>query len=588
MQENLLSAQIGEQRLRKLFELSRKLVKSLDLNDILQATVEGVSVLTGLDSAAVFLLENDKLRLCNTTPPLPPQYLEELRYMSIKDFPHMRKSIDSAAPVFISDVAGVSLSTEEKSLCEMRDIRTLLFLPLIAETEVMGALNVGSIGSVKPISDVQMDLSHTLANFAALAVKNAGLYKSGQKYAAELEQTLVEYKRVDAERVKLQMELIQSQKMDAIGQLTGGIAHDFNNMLCGILGLAELIQFSTTDENVLQLTKEIITAGRRSADLISQLLAFSRKGQIQFVSVNLHQIVEEVVSILRHTINRNIEITIDLDKTACLTEGDPAQIQSTLLNLAVNARDAMPDGGRLIIHSSYINLNTESCKKLTFEPVPGEYIELSMCDNGTGMDAATLERIYEPFFTTKKQGKGTGMGLSAVYGTMKNLGGAISVKSTPGQGTTFKLYFPLKNMIVKTDSETKIVRSVTIDPSKSLSRILIVDDEDIVATITAKHLLNAGYNVEVFTDSVAALSFFKEHYSTVSLVILDMVMPKMDGSALFHALREINPAVRLILTSGFSDTVTIQTLLNGGAKMFLQKPFQQDNLIDAVKKVLEG
>jgi CheY-like chemotaxis protein len=248
----------------------------------------------------------------------------------------------------------------------------------------------------------------------------------------------------------------------------------------------------------------------------------------------------------------------------------------------------MPDGGKLIIHTSCINLSTEICQQLTFEPVPGEYIELSMCDNGTGMDSTTLAHIYEPFFTTKKQGKGTGMGLSAVYGTMKSLGGAISVSSTPGQGTTFKLYFPLNIIPNRTDSEVKIAHSSIIDPSKSLTRILIVDDEEIVAKITAKHLLNAGYNVDVYTDSTAALSFFKVHHSTISLVIMDMVMPKMDGFAMFHALRKINPAVRSILTSGFSDTGTVQTLLNDGAKLFLQKPFQQDELIDAVRKVLEG
>jgi signal transduction histidine kinase/CheY-like chemotaxis protein len=588
MQENLLSAQTGEQPLRKLFELSRRLVISLDLNDILQATVEGVSILTGLDSAAVYLIEKDKLRLCNTTPALSPEFPEEYRYMSIENFPYMSKSIQSAAPVYISDVEDVSLSSEERSICELRDIRTLLFLPLIAETEVMGALTVGSIGSAKPISDVQMDLSHTLANFAALAVKNARLYQAGQKHAAELQQTLVEYKRVDAERGKLQEELMHSQKMDAIGQLAGGIAHDFNNMLCGILGQAELIQYSTSDKEILELTRGIITTGRRSADLISQLLAFSRKGQIQIVPVNLHQIVEEVVSILRHTIDRKIEIKVDLDETACCTAGDPAQIQSTLLNLAVNARDAMPNGGELIIHTSCINLDTERCQLLTCEPVPGEYIELLMCDNGTGMDTATLERIYEPFFTTKKQGKGTGMGLSAVYGTMKSLDGAISVSSIPGQGTTFKLYFPLNTMTNKTESEIKIVHSGMVDPRKCLMRILIVDDEDTVAKITAKHLLNTGYKVEVYTDSLAALSFFKEQHSTISLIILDMVMPKMDGSSMFHALRAIDPGVRFILTSGFTDTGSVQALLNDGAQLFLQKPFQQDKLIEAVGKVLEG
>jgi signal transduction histidine kinase/CheY-like chemotaxis protein len=588
LQENLLSTHDGEQPLRKLFELSRKLVTSLNLNNTLQATVDGVSILTGLDSAAVYLLEGNMLRLGATTPPLPSDFPDELRYSSLKDFPHIGRSIDSATPVYIQDVANETLSQEEESVSKLRDIRTLLFLPLIAETEVLGALSVGSIGSPKPISNSAMDLSHTLANFAALAVKNARLYQAGQKHTAELEQTINECKLVETEREKLQEQLIQSQKMDAIGQLAGGIAHDFNNMLCGIIGHAELLYLSTSLEESHQLIKEIITISQRSADLISQLLAFSRKGQIQRIPVNLHKIVEEVVSILRHTISRNIEIKLDMQAAAFFTEGDPAQIQSTLLNLAVNARDAMPDGGILSLVTRNINLLESNCHQLSCQPTPGEYIELTVTDTGTGMDTATLERIYEPFFTTKKHGEGTGMGLSAVYGTMKSLGGAISVSSKTGQGTTFTLYFPFKNQTVKTAHDSEIVHPGNCNISMDMKKILVIDDEETVASATARHLISAGYKVDFFTDSIAALSFFKDNHPAINLVILDMIMPKMDGPAIFNSLREIKPDVRFILSSGFSVNGAIQQLLNDGAQLFLPKPFRQDELIDAVCKALEA
>lgn len=588
MQENQQPIVCEEQSLRKLFELSRRLVISLDLEDILQATVDGVATLTGLDTAVVYLLQDENLRLCNTTPPLPPDFPDELRYAQLKDYPYMCKAIDTSAPVLIPDVLSISISPAEESVCSMRNVRTLLFLPLIAETEVMGALIVGSTGSPHPISDSETDLSHTLANFAALAVKNARLYQTGQQYVSELEYTIAERKRAEAEKEKLRNQLVQSQKMDAIGQLAGGVAHDFNNMLCGIIGNAELLQSEITDKQLRNLVNEIITLGRRSADLIAQLLAFSRKGQTQIVLIDLHQIIGDVISILKHSIHPNIKITTKLQTTPCITEGDPAQIQSALLNLAINARDAMPEGGTLEISTRIVNLDAQSTPQYTCEPSPGSYIEIAMADTGIGMDSTTLEHIYEPFFTTKKLGEGTGMGLSAVYGTMKSHGGAISVISIPGQGTTFRLYFPfkeLKDQLAPKEPESfkaKIPRS-NISASE---HILIIDDEKSVAAIASEHLRNAGYNVTVFNDSVAALSFFKEHHAVISLVILDMMMPQLDGSAVYHSLSSIKPGIRVILVSGYSINGAVRALLNNGAQMFIQKPFYRSRLLEAVGKML--
>ncbi len=589
MQENLPTAKSEEQGLRKLFELSRRLVISLDLDDILQATVEGVASLTGLDSAAVYLLQDENLRLSNTTPPLPSGFPDELRYARLKDYPYMCKSIDTSAPVLIPDVFDVSISPAEESICKMRNVRTLLFLPLIAETEVMGALIVGSIGLVHHISDSETDLSHTLANFAALAVKNARLYQAGQQYVSELEYTIAELKRAEAEKEKLRNQLVQSQKMDAIGQLAGGVAHDFNNMLCGIIGNAELLQSEIADKQLGKLATEIITLGRRSADLIAQLLAFSRKGQHQTVLIDLHQIIEEVISILKHTINPNIKITTNLQTTPCITEGDPAQIQSALLNLAVNARDAMPNGGTLSISTQVVNLDILDSQQYTCEPSPGSYVEIVIADSGIGMNSTTLEHIYEPFFTTKKMGEGTGMGLSAVYGTMKSHGGAINVISKPSKGTTFRLYFPyieLNEQTVTKEQDKFKAKTPSGHNTSASKHILIIDDEKSVATITSEHLRNAGYKVTAFNDSIAALSFFRKHHPVISLVILDMMMPEPDGSAVYHSLSSIKPGIRVILVSGYSINGAIRALLNNGAQMFIQKPFYRSRLLETVSKVL--
>ena len=564
---------------------------SLNLNDILQATVEGVSALAGLDTAAVYLLEDGSLRLLSTTPPLPPEFPDELRYASLDDHPHIRKAIESSGPVFVADVTAVSLTPAENSVVEQRNLRSLLFLPLIAESEVMGALIVGSTGSPSPLTGAQIDLSHTLANFAALAVKNARLYRAGQRYAAQLEQTLDERKQAEAEREKLRELLIQSQKMDAIGQLAGGIAHDFNNMLCGIIGNAEQLYETAVDEQSRQLANDIITISKRSADLTSQLLAFSRKGRVQVVTVDLHQLVQEVVSILRHTISRKIRINTVLEANPCRTKGDPAQIQSAILNLAVNARDAMPEGGSLDIRTRSVELDADYCRGQTLKLAPGRYIELTVADTGVGMDETTLSRIYEPFFTTKKRGEGTGMGLSAVYGTMMTHSGSINAESKPGQGATFKLCF-LAGEGMPIDSGARHaaagVTQSTATVHSAVQRILVIDDEEMVVKIASRRLAQAGYEVETYTDSTAALSFFEQNHSTISLIILDMIMPKMDGPAMYRAIRAIEPNARVILVSGFSIDGAAQILLNDGAQSYIQKPYLLDDLVNAAKNALQA
>jgi signal transduction histidine kinase/CheY-like chemotaxis protein len=591
MSDKHFASQSEDQRLKKLFELSKQLIASFELDTILQATVEGVAILSGLDTAAVYLIEGEQLRLCNTTPPLPSQFPEDLRYATLKDYPFIIKAIDTAAPVLIPDIADVVLTPEERSVVELRNTRTLLFLPLIAETEVMGALIVGSIAKTTELSNTDTEFANTLANFAALAVKNARLFQDRQRYAEELEQTLEERTRAEEERKNLLEQLIQAQKMDAIGRLAGGIAHDFNNLLSGIIGLAELLHMETKDENVQGIAREIVAVGERSAELTAKLLAFSRKGKIQIVSVDIHKIVREVVSILKHTLSRSISVSIELSDVTLFTDGDPAQIQSALLNLAVNARDAMPDGGELTIRTRTLEVG-ENCAQPGMSGLkPGNYIEITVADTGTGMDDKTLEHIYEPFYTTKEPGKGTGMGLSAVYNTMKSHNGAISLSSKLGQGTVFKLYF-LKG--TQNESESSAVNQFAVRSDNTpvlkhsfMKKICIIDDEVVVAKIAAEHLRFVGYDVSIFIDSTEAISFFRENHPTVYLVILDMIMPRMDGSATYYALKQIDPEVKIILSSGYSVNGTVQELLDDGAKQFIQKPFRRKDLIEVVQKVLQ-
>lgn len=589
MSDVLPAVSRDEPHFRELFKLSKRLVASLDLNEIGQITVEGVATLAGLDTAAIYLTQGDMLRLQNTTPPLPLQFPDDLRNASLADHPYIQQAITTSAPVFIPDASTAVLSAAEQSVFTIRNLCTVLFLPLIAESEVLGAFIVGSVGVCKPITEDQIDLSYMLANLAALAVKNARLFQQRQQYAAKLEQTLEERKKAEAERERLREQLLQVQKMDAIGQLAGGIAHDFNNMLCGIIGSAELIKGAAAEAEIIQFAEEIITLGQRSGELTSQLLAFSRKGQIKCIPVALDTLAQEVVTILSRTISRNIEIKTDFNAFSCYTRGDPAQIQNTILNLGVNARDAMPDGGMLVMQTCCVDLTAENCSAIAVDLVPGRYLELSVTDTGVGMDTVTREHMYEPFFTTKKRGEGTGMGLSAVYGTMMTLGGAITVESSPGEGTTFKLHFPVDNQ--ETSADTGEPQGGddrnAYGAEHRMQKILLVDDEEILTGIATRHLQTAGYNVLAFTDSLAALSYFTANHAVVALVILDLVMPGMDGVSLYRAIKAIKPEVGVILSSGFSIDSASQTLFRDGKLVFIQKPYLRNELIAAVGSVLK-
>lgn len=591
MQESSSGVISETKRFRMLFELSGKLVASLNLDKILQATVDGVTTIAGLETAALYTLEGDILQLRSTTPPLPPGFPDNLRSAVPVNHPNLCKSIATSSPVYYPDCTNEVLTPQEMEVIRFRNLRTVLFLPLITESEVIGALIVGSTGEVKPLTDEDIDLSHILANLAALAVKNARLYMAGQQYAGELENAIAESKHIEEEREALREQLIQARKMEAIGQLAGGVAHDFNNLLGGIMGNAELLKSSTTNEELLLYAKNIISITERSADLTAQLLAFSRKGKLQIEPIDLHTLIGEVVDICRHSLSKNIEIRTLLDASVCSTDGDVSQIQSALLNLAVNARDAMKEGGVLTISTGCTEVTGDACRIDTFEITPGTYIVLSVSDTGTGMDDQLINHIFEPFFTTKKKGEGTGMGLAAVYGTMKSHKGAIRIQSELCVGTTFTLYFPVRKRDGRTEcdhAEKPSVSALDAPVNGTGEKIMVIDDEKMFADVAAIHLRKYGYTVETFNDSSEAMTYYEKHHDTVACVVLDMVMPKADGNVIFNAFKTIHPGVKVVLASGYSIDGAAQKLLDKGAKHFLQKPFHREELLHAVKAAIVG
>ncbi|MBF0406996.1 MAG: response regulator [Candidatus Riflebacteria bacterium] len=381
------------------------------------------------------------------------------------------------------------------------------------------------------------------------------------------------------DRIVLEERLRQSEKMEAIGQLAGGVAHDFNNQLTGILGSAELIISQVTDPEILILAQNIVQIGLRSSELTKQLLAFARKGKIIARPVNVHKLIEETITLLQHSIDRRIQITKHLECEHPVVIGDPTQLQNALLNLSINARDAMPEGGEMIFTTSMLTIRTESQR---LELSPGSYLQLSISDTGTGMSKEVQSHIFEPFFTTKESGKGTGLGLAAVYGAIKNHNGTISVFSKIGIGTTFRILIPVC-LVASLDNSSE---KVTIT-NRGSECILLVDDEESIREATRKILQSLGYQVVTCADGADALEVFRLAPDKFDLVILDMVMPKMSGRETYNALKLLKPGVKVILISGYSVEGETQKLLDQGALAFLQKPFLQAELSAKIRYALD-
>jgi PAS domain S-box-containing protein len=372
----------------------------------------------------------------------------------------------------------------------------------------------------------------------------------------------------EEERDRLGRQLHQREKMDAIGQLAGGIAHDFNNQLSGVLGYADLLTSRLRDPDHLRYARNIAAAADRAADLTRKLLAFARRGKYLSVPTDLNRSVHEAVELLSRGIDKRIRIALRLEADPARVRGDPTQLQNLVLNLALNARDAMSQGGELAIATR-------------LDPGPPAVVVLTVADTGVGMDSAVRQRLFEPFFTTKEQGKGTGLGLASVYGTVKSHDGTIQVDSAPGRGTTFTITLPA---LAAAAPEAAGPAAGPVPAGRG--RILLVDDEAILLEVGGDLLRDLGYQVEVCADPDQALELYRRDWRSIDLVILDMVMPKLHGLDLFLAMQRSDPGIRALVSSGFGPGDEVQAALAAGALAFVQKPYVQAELARAVAAAL--
>ncbi len=456
-------------------------------------------------------------------------------------------------------------------------IHSLLLVALRVRGESVGLLALVRFrpGSTA-FDEADLELAQALADQAALAISNARLLRSAM-------QELAERQRAEAALRKSEEQLRQSQKMEAIGRLSGSVAHDFNNLLSVILSYSDLVLSDLKPIDPLRADIESIRrAGEKAADLTRQLLAFSRQQVLTPRTLDLTDVLRESEKMLRRLLSEDIEIVTHYARALSHVKVDPGQIDQVLLNLVVNARDAMPDGGKLTIETKNVELD-DSYTTEHFGVASGAHVMLAVSDTGIGMDQQTQARIFEPFFTTKEIGKGTGLGLSTVFGIVKQSGGHIWVYSEPGGGTTFKVYFPV-SMDVDAELPVEVVAPTTMQGTET---ILLVEDQDEVRRVAQAILRRYGYHVIEARNAGEALLSCERHPRTIHLLLTDVVMPQLSGRELAERLLTIRPDMRVLYMSGYTENVIVHHGILDSGIAYLQKPIVPDLLVRRVREVLD-
>lgn len=465
---------------------------------------------------------------------------------------HIKRALDSNQNIFNIESVITTVTGEQ--------ITVLMSASLLSDSsgDVVGYMHV--FRDISPIKKIMSDLEISSNN---LAEKNIALAK-----------TLKELKST-------QKQLLHAQKMESMGTLAGGIAHDFNNLLSGILGYASLLKKKIDpDCTTYEYADTIEQSAVKASKLTQQLLAFSRGGKYQSKVININKAIEETFHILESTIDKRIQVEKSLAPDLRTVTADPSQIEQILMNLGINARDAMPTGGKLTVTTENFYFSNSSNTGY-IEASAGDYVKISISDTGEGIPKEIQSRIFDPFFSTKKNG--TGLGLAVVYGIVKNYRGHIDIKSDQAEGATFEIFLPISD---KTEETTD-----TVTESKVLGgceTILLVDDEETLRNLGREILIQNGYIVLLASNGIEAIQLYKKQEGNINLVILDMIMPKMDGPETYKRLKEMNPSLKILITSGYShDSQNYKEFLNG-IEGFIQKPYKIDTLTKEVREILDG
>ena len=428
-------------------------------------------------------------------------------------------------------------------------------------------------------SNLEYRMKHKDGSWRMLESRASTIRKGG------VVEKLVIVNRDVTERKHLEEQFRQSQKMEAVGRLSGGVAHDFNNLLGVIIGYGEIVQEGTAEDSPLRTcVDEMLKAGHRAAGLTRQLLAFSRQQVMDTRVLDLNVVVHDMEKMLKRLIGEDVQLKTELDPDLVNIRADQGQIEQVVMNLAVNARDALPTGGELRLSTCNFHMDEDFVRRYPYPVLVGDYILLTVTDNGIGMDAATRARAFEPFFTTKEKGKGTGLGLSMVYGVVKQSGGYIEIASEPGAGTTFKIYLPKVEVAVDPQKQEAGIR----ESPHGTETLLLVEDEASLRKLSRHLLERCGYDVLEAECGAEALKISQDHKRTIHLLLTDVVMPGMSGRVLADQLIKQRPDTRVVFMSGYTgQTVGEHGVLAEGS-FFLPKPFTREQLARKIRQALDG
>jgi signal transduction histidine kinase/CheY-like chemotaxis protein len=557
------------QQAEALSEIGRTISQSLDVEEVAQRIADSVRALFRAENTAVFRLEPESQDLITVAASGNVGQADPKSVAFPGGTGVVGLAVRTRQAVSTADLLAdprVTLEAMARARIEQSPYRAVLAVPLIITGRVIGALGIGaSPGRVFASEDIR--LAETFADQAAAALENARLYEATQQAYEDLKRT--------------QDQLVQAQKMESVGRLAGGVSHDFNNLLTVIAGRAQLAIRQVDPQSQMRRDLEAISgATERAAALTRQLLAFGRKQVLQAQVLDLHVVVEGINRLLARTIGEDITIKTVTAPDLGRVKADPTQIEQVIMNLVVNARDAMPEGGQVTIETSNVDLD-ETYARTHMEVPPGPYVMLAVTDTGIGMDRDTQTRIFEPFFTTKEPGKGTGLGLATVYGIVKQSGGHLSVYSEQGRGTTFKVYLqrvdePVATLLPVDGGETP----------RGSETILLVEDEEGVRDLAREILEAGGYRVLVARHPTEALPIVTSHDETIHLMVTDVVMPTMSGPELAERIRGLRPDLQVLYMSGYADNAIVQHGVLEAGLAFLQKPFTPDALVRKVRDAL--
>jgi PAS domain S-box-containing protein len=544
-----------------------------DLPNSLERITEKVAATMNTARASVWTLTEDHSELCCLSLfEVGPNQHSRGMVLQTTTFPRYFEALLQDSRIFANDAQTDSRTSEltEGYLAPL-GITSMLDAGILLDGSLAGVVCLEHIGSPRKWHSDEEAFVSTMAALVAQIMTN-----NRRKLA-------------EAEKDKLQAQLLQAQKMESVGILAGGVAHDFNNLLHAIRGNLELLLLSKPEGHPdAGRLKTAMRSMDRAAQLIQQLLLFSRKIEANRVRVGLNQEVTDVVRMLERTIPKMISLELHLDSGIWPILGDPVQIEQTLLNLAGNAVDAMPEGGRLIIETRNVDLDTNFVATHPGSTV-GRHVLLAVTDTGCGMDEATIKQAFDPFFTTKEVGQGTGLGLASVYGIVKSHGGYMHCYSESGQGTTFRIFLPAADPFEAGPDEsvqTQVAVKTIMDDDNGVRTILVVDDEPTIRELTQEALEGFGYIVLQAANGEDALDIYQTNGHGIDLVLLDLNMPGMGGHKCLQELLRLNPAVQVLISSGYSANGQARESLKSGAAGYIGKPYQLKDLETAVRESL--